>query len=395
MLHRILSTIAVAFICIAASAQGVCVIKGNIADDRMSDGNKIKKLTLTRTDELGRTIEVATAKVKKGKYTFKYELSKDEPVLQYAVTGFGDGKAVELFVEPGEVTVSMPSIAAIEESVVAGTPANDTYAEYKAVLAAGANETAALVAALEARNGKEWMESAEGKAAIKRLEAKEAIRTESNVLRFLIEHNASPMTPLVIENSLLPKLTTAYADQMVNTIHIDLQNHPYYLSLRNKVLANDMKVGNEVPDITLPLSSGEVKKLSDYRGKYIVLNFWANGCAKSDEMIAEMKNLYEVVKENQDQFIIISVALESDAAAWQAALQSNGMGGEGWLNACDLAGADSPAAKLFGVEKAPKIVLIEQEGRAVSLDMDIDEVVMRVEQILSGDLYYFDQAEYK
>ena len=53
------------------------------------------------------------------------------------------------------------------------------------------------------------------------------------------------------------------------------------------------------------------------------------------------------------------------------------------------------AAKLFGVEKAPRIVLIEQEGRAVSLDMDVDEVVMRVEQILSGDLYYFDQAEYK
>ena len=138
MLHRILSTIAVAFICIAASAQGVCVIKGNIADDRMSDGSKIKKLTLTRTNELGRTIDVATAKVKKGNYTFKYELSKDEPVLQYAVTGFGDGKAVELFVEPGEVTVSTPSVAAIEESVVAGTPTNDTYAEYKAVLAAGA-----------------------------------------------------------------------------------------------------------------------------------------------------------------------------------------------------------------------------------------------------------------
>ena len=68
---------------------------------------------------------------------------------------------------------------------------------------------------------------------------------------------------------------------------------------------------------------------------------------------------------------------------------------EGWLNACDLAGADSPAAKLLGVEKAPRIILVEPEGRAVSLDMDVDEVVMRVEQILSGDLYYFDQAEYK
>ena len=388
MLHRILSTIVLSFICIAASAQGVCVIKGNIAD-----GNNIKKVALTRTDEFGKSVEVATAKVKKGKYTFKYELSKDEPVLQYVVTGLGKG--VELFVEPGEVTINTPSVAAVEESVVAGTPTNDTYAAYKAVWAAGANETAALVAALEARNGKEWMESAEGKATIKRIEAKEAIRTESNALKFLIEHNASPMTPLVIENSLLPKLTTAYADQMVKTIHADLQNHPYYLSLRNKVLANDLKVGNELPDVTLPLSGGELKKLSDFRGKYVVLNFWANGCAKSDEVVAEMKNLYEVVKENQDQFIIISFALESDAAAWKAALESKGIGGDGWLNACDLAGAASPAAKLMGVDKAPRIILVEPEGRVVSLDMDIDEVVMRVEQILAGDLYYFDQAEYK
>ena len=87
MLHRILSTIAVAFICIAASAQGVCVIKGNIAD-----GKNIKKVTLTRIDEVGRTIEVATAKVKKGNYTFKYELSKDEPVSLMATRLLHQGK---------------------------------------------------------------------------------------------------------------------------------------------------------------------------------------------------------------------------------------------------------------------------------------------------------------
>ena len=395
MLHRILSTIIVAFVCIAASAQDVCVIKGNLADYRMSDGKKIKKVALVRTDEFGRNVEVATAKVKKGKYTFKRKLSKGEPVLRYTITGLGTDKGVELFVEPGEVVVNTPSVAQVECSSVSGTPTNDLYAAYEAIYKEGENEVSALIAVLEARNGKEWMESSEGKDVIKRIEAKEAIRTESNALKFLIEHNASPMTPLVIENEWLPKLTTAYADQMVNTIHIDLQNHPYYLSLRNKVLANDMKVGNEVPDITLPLSSGEVKKLSDFRGKYVVLNFWANGCAKSDAVIAEMKNLYNVVKENQDQFIIISFALESDAAAWKAALESNGMGGDGWLNACDLVGTASSAAKLLGVDKAPRIVLIEQEGRAVSLDMDVDEVVMRVEQILSGDLYYFDQAEYK
>ena len=384
MLHRILSTIAVAFICIAASAQGVCVINGNIAD-----GKKIKKVVLTRTDEFGKSVEVATAKVKKGKYTFKYKLAKDEPVLMYAIKGFGEGNDVEVFVEPGEVAVNTYSNMS---SIATGTPTNDLYLEYCATC----NDDSILPFAkdiLERKHGAEWFATSEGKDALNRI-ARESIKIKANLLRMLIDNNASPMTPLMIERW-LPLLTPAYADQMVKTIHVDLQNHPYYLSLRNKVLANDMKVGNEVPDITLPLSSGEVKRLSDYRGKYVVLNFWANGCNKSDEMIAELKNLYEVVKENQDQFVIISFALESDAAAWKAALESNSMNAEGWLNACDLVGAASPAAKLFGVEKAPRIVLVEQEGRAVSLDMDIDEVVMRVEQILSGDLYYFDQAEYK
>ena len=384
MLHRILSTIAVAFICIAASAQDVCVINGNIAD-----GKKIKKVVLTRSDEFCKSVEVATAKVKKGKYTFKYKLAKDEPVLMYAIKGFGEGNDVEVFVEPGEVTVSTYSNMS---SIATGTPTNDLYLKYCATC----NDDSVLPFAkdiLEREHGAEWFATPEGKDALNRI-ARESIKIKANLLRMLIDNNASPMTPLMIERW-LPLLTPAYAEQMVNTIHVDLQNHPYYLSLRNKVIANDMKVGKEVPDITLPLRSGEVKKLSDYRGKYVVLNFWANGCAKSDEMIAEMKNLYNVVKENQDQFVIISVALESDAAAWQAALESNGIGGDGWLNACDLAGVASPAAKLFGVEKAPRIVLIEQEGRAVSLDMDIDEVVRRVEQILSGDLYYFDQAEYK
>ena len=388
MLNRILSTIIALFLCVAAGAQ-VCVLKGNIAD-----GKNIKKVALTRIDELGKSVEIATAKVKKGKYTLKYKLAENEPVLQYLITGIGE-TGIEVFVEPGEVVVSTPSVAAVSESEVTGTPANDTYSQYKAIYCAGQNEVAEQLAALESRNGKEWMESAEGKAAAKSIKAKESIRTESMAIRFLLDNNASPMTPLVIERVLLPKLTTAYADQMLKTIHFSLDAHPYYLSLRNRVLANDLKVGNELPDITLPLSNGEVKKLSDFRGKYVVLNFWANDCAKSAEMLAEIKNLHEVVKENQDQFIIISFAVESDAAAWQAAVESNGMGGDGWLNACDLADTNSLAATLLGVDKAPRIILVEPEGRAVSLDMDIDEVVMRVEQILSGDLYYFDQADYK
>lgn len=363
MLHRLFSTVIAVVCCMAASAQGTCVINGTIEND----GKKIKSVTLVRANELGQEVEVATAKVKKGKYTFKRELAKDEPVLMYTIKGLSQD--LEVFVEQGEVTVNTPSAAKPWESTVTGTPTNDTYTEFKGII------------------------HSNGSLLLDREGSHEDIKRLSQTVRFLIDHNASPMTPLMIERLLLWQLTPAYAEQMLKTVALPLQNHPYYLSLRNKVLAGNLKVGNEVPDIRLPLLNGETKHLSDFRGKYVVLNFWANGSDKSAAMIEEVANLYDIVKENQEQIVIVSVALENDMAAWKTAVSSNGMEQDGWLNACDGMGADSPAAKLLGVENAPRIIVVEPEGLAVTLDMDVDELIMRIEQILSGDLYYLDQKD--
>lgn len=388
MRNKIFSIIALAA-SMAVSAQETCIINGTIADN----DTKVKKVSLTRTDELGNQITVATAKVKRGKYTLTHELAQDAPALQYTLTGFGEAGSIALFVEPGEVAVNTALASNPEQSTVSGTPTNDTYAQYQAILAEAAREVADKVAALEQQHGQAWTASPEGKNAIKRLKAQVAIKTESQVIRFLIEHNASPMMPLVTEHTLLPKLTDVYAGQMLNAVSTTLHTHPYYLSLRNSVLSASMKVGNEVPDITLPLLTGDSKHLSDYRGRYVVLHFWKSDCESSAASLDELMRLHEVIKEHQDQFVIISVALDTDKSAWQAAVESKGISRESWLHACDGAGAASPAAKLFGVDSTPKIIVVEPEGLAVSLNMDIDDVVMRTEQILSGDLYYLDQQE--
>ena len=388
MRNKIFSIIALAA-CMAVSAQETCIINGTIADN----DTKVKKVSLTRTDELGNQITVATAKVKRGKYTLTHELAQDAPALQYTLTGFGEAGSIALFVEPGEVAVNTALASNPEQSTVSGTPTNDTYAQYQAILAEAAREVADKVAALEQQHGQAWTASPEGKSAIKRLKAQVAIKTESQVIRFLIEHNASPMMPLVTEHTLLPKLTDVYAGQMLNAVSTTLHTHPYYLSLRNSVLSASMKVGNEVPDIALPLLTGDSKHLSDYRGRYVVLHFWKSDCESSAASLDELMRLHEVIKEHQDQFVIISVALDTDKSAWQAAVESKGISRESWLHACDGAGAASPAAKLFGVDSTPKIIVVEPEGLAVSLNMDIDDVVMRTEQILSGDLYYLDQQE--
>ena len=393
MLNRLFSTIIFTVACIAAVAQEKCIINGSIADVSLGNGVKVKKVDLVRTNELGQESIVASAKVKKGKYTLEYQLAQGEPALLYKVAGFGDGSGIELFVEPGTVTVNTASAVCPQESSVGGTPTNDTYSEYKALMNSRESELAKQLVALEESNGKQWLQTPEGKAAVKRLEAQEAVKTYELMLRFFIEHNTSAMTPYEVERSLLDKLTPVYAEQITNSISTLLHNHPYYLSLRNKMLASNMKVGNEVPDVALPLLGGETKQLSDFRGKYVVLNFWAADCKKSADLFAELQYLHKMLKDNPNQFVIISFALVGDAAVWNDAVNTQNVNLEGWLHASDCQGGASPVAKLFGVEKTPRVVLIEPEGLAVSLDMEIDEVIMRVEQILSGDLYYLDKKE--
>ena len=391
MRNKIFAIIALAG-CMAVSAQETCVINGRIDDCQLADGKKVKMVQLTRTNEFGQKSVVATAKVKKGAYTFKYELAPGEPVLQYVITGFGEGKGVALFVEPGEVVVNTSAAEQPEQSTVAGTPTNDAYAAYQAIAAEGQDRVAQQVAELEKHHGDAWLESAEGKQEVKRIKAKEAIKTEAEEIRFLIDNNASPMTPMVIEQTQFPKLSEAYAEQMTKSIDVSLQEHPYYHSLRNTMLANTLKAGTEAPDITLPLLGGEIKHLEDYRGKHVILNFW-NDATQAAEMMAELQSVYELTREQRDGFVILSIFLNSDVAAWKEAVKTLGIDREGWLHACDGAGANSPAAKRYGIEKTPRIILIEPEGHAVSLDMEIDELALRIEQILSGDLYYLDEVK--
>lgn len=393
MRHRLIATIFSFIACFAVYAQDLCVINGKIADDKLANGKAIKKVFLTSADEYGRRTVVAEAKVKKGSYTFKYKISADAPVMQYTITGFDNEKGIKLFVEPGTVAVNTATAQNPCQSKLSGTPTNDLYEEYKQIDINADEKVAKAVEALAQQNGKEWLESKEGKQEVKRIEATERIKREADRIRFLIDHNASPMTPLEMECRVMPYLSNAYAEQMMKSVYTPLQKHPYYQSFRNAVLARNIKVGNEVPDIAITLRDGKTVKLNDNRGKYILLDFWASTCEKSMQNRNTLKELYQATKEEQDKFVIVSLSLDSDKNAWGNALDNNGLALDGWVQGNDTMGTESIAAKQFGVKKTPHMILIDPEGRAISLNMEADEVQMRVEQILEGDLYYLDQSK--
>lgn len=393
MRHRFIATIFSFIVCFAVYAQDLCVINGNITDAKLANGKTIKKVFLTSTDEYGRKTVVSEAKVKKGSYTFKYKIAQNAPVLQYEINGFENEKGIKLFVEPGIVVVNTATASAPCQSEVSGTPVNDLYNEYKNIDRKAKEKVAKEIEALEQKNGKEWLESKEGKQEVKRIKATERIKTESDRIRFLIDNNYSPMTPLEMEKTVFPYLSDAYAEQMVKCISTTLHNHPYYLSFRNAMLARTLKVGNEVPNISITLSDGKANKLNDFRGKYILLDIWASNCEKSMKERAAIKEIYEATKEEQDKIIIISLSVDNNNVAWNEALKSSGIDPTLWLQGIDPIGMESPNIKLLGIKATPRMMLIDPEGRLISPDIKSDEAQMRIEQILEGDLYYLDQKD--
>ena len=100
MLHRIITFAIAATALLTVQAQKVCTIKGEIKNPDKS----VKMLYLTRIDEYNRLINIDSAKVKKGKYSFKHKIENGEPAMLYLITGLENGN-IELFVEPGNIKV--------------------------------------------------------------------------------------------------------------------------------------------------------------------------------------------------------------------------------------------------------------------------------------------------
>ena len=169
---------------------------------------------------------------------------------------------------------------------------------------------------------------------------------------------------------------------MMNAISPALKDHPYYAAARNAILAKYLKVGAEAPDITLPTVDNKQMHLSDLRGRYVLLDFWASWCGPCRKEIPFLIQLFNETQGKRDQLALVSFSIDNKEDAWKKAITDRGMNLEGWIHASDLKGWQSPEAQMFGVEAVPRTVLINPEGKVVAFDLRGEEMVRKVKQLI-------------
>ena len=138
---------------------------------------------------------------------------------------------------------------------------------------------------------------------------------------------------------------------------------------------------NPAPEISLPDRDGNLVKLSDLRGQYVLIDFWASWCGPCRRENPNVVKLYNKYKDKG--FTILSVSLDKNKGKWLEAINKDGLT---WPNhVSDLMEWKSPVVGLYGIQGIPHTVLVNKEGNMIGVGLRGETLEQKLNEIFSNE----------
>ena len=130
---------------------------------------------------------------------------------------------------------------------------------------------------------------------------------------------------------------------------------------------------------------GEDSKLalSDFKGKYVFIDFWASWCAPCRREIPYLKEVL-AYSEKSDNLVVLSYSIDSKEKDWLACIKNNNLIHKNWIHISTLKGWNTEAIKLFGVKGVPFTALIDPDGNVVEFKLRGEEMVKKLKNIIDS-----------
>ncbi|MDR0866787.1 MAG: TlpA family protein disulfide reductase [Candidatus Symbiothrix sp.] len=138
-------------------------------------------------------------------------------------------------------------------------------------------------------------------------------------------------------------------------------------------------IGSEAPDFTQNDPSGKPVSLSDFRGKYVLIDFWASWCGPCRNENPTVVRAYNQFKSKN--FEILGVSLDNPNAkkAWTDAIKSDKLT---WAQVSDLRGWKNKAAILYGVKSIPQNFLLDPNGIIIGKNLRGEALIQKLNEVL-------------
>jgi peroxiredoxin len=150
-----------------------------------------------------------------------------------------------------------------------------------------------------------------------------------------------------------------------------------FLMMISLNLFSQMNPGQTAADLSLPDLNGKMVSLSGFKGKVVLIDFWASWCGPCRRNNPRLVKLYN--KYHEKGLEIYGVSLDEDADSWKKAVNHDKLT---WTQVLDDKGWDGPSALVYRVEMIPSSFLIDRQGVIRSVNADGPELENGIKDLL-------------
>lgn len=284
----------------------------------------------------------------------------------------------QLYVQAGNIEVT--STDNFANFTVKGSPAQDTYEKLTAAAAPYKAQIGKLMPDYYALN-----RSGDSAAAKKVLEKINGISQEMSdkvYVSFVKKHPEDPMVMYALQSisgggSKQSDLVMQLFKTLPEKVQKSPAGHEFIGRLEGK---KRIAIGAMAPDFTQNDTAGNPVKLSDFRGKYVLLDFWASWCGPCRKENPHVVKYYHQYKDQNFTVLGVSLDKQGDKGRWIKAIQDDKLD---WTHVSDLKYWGNEAALLYGVSGIPQNFLIDPKGRIIATNLRGDALGEKLAALLT------------
>lgn len=295
------------------------------------------------------------AKINKGKFSFTGKLM--QPELKQVYFGAAN-QPLQLFVDNSAIKIEADA-ANLNQATISGSPTHKLFGDL-------VNQIGPLQQKL----------AFEGD--VYDTNTRNAL---NSILKDFIEKNngsfVAPVALVILNNTAGDNETLI--EQLYNSMTPEVRFTPYGSYVAQQIqVAKKIPIGTELPNFSQTDSTGKAIELTSFRGKYLLIDFWASWCrpcrAENPNVVAAYN------KYNSKNFTVLGVSFDQARPAWINAIAQDNLT---WNHVSDLKGWGNAVGAQFGIQSIPQNLLLSPEGKVIGKNLRGKDLVRKLNAVLN------------